>query len=91
MAEEVSNSDPVEGVSPYDSFTWTFYKLATAKGYVTLRWLGESNGYYGEEVTFNRAANWRESTQEEIDARHVAADLAESAGRHGDAALLREF
>lgn len=55
MAEEVSG---YTGPEPEyaDSYTWTFYKFATRLGYVDVRWLGESNGYYSESVDLIREA-----------------------------------
>lgn len=52
MAEEVSNLEAPEFEYKSQSYTWTFYKIGTAKGNVTIRWLGTSNGYYSEGVDF---------------------------------------
>lgn len=63
QVEEVSR---VAKDGEFSDGTWTFYKLATRKGYVTLRWLGESNGYYSEEMSFVRSTNIIESYEDLI-------------------------
>ena len=49
IAEQVSGTVPADA-EHYESYSYTFYKFATRKGYVDVRWLGESNGYYSESV-----------------------------------------
>lgn len=49
MIEEICNYENDE----YGSSTWTFYKFRTMNGDVTVRWLGNSNGYYSESVDWS--------------------------------------
>lgn len=57
IAEEVCSEDyPAPAGDYVESYTWTFYRISTKKGMVVLRWLGESNGYYSESVSFAKIA-----------------------------------
>lgn len=56
LAEEVRHADGEKKQEYGDSFTWTFYKLSTIKGSVTIKWYGSSNGYYSESASFEEIA-----------------------------------
>ena len=53
VAEERINQDD----DGYESATWTFYELRTIWASLTIRWLGESNGYYSESIDFDEVIN----------------------------------
>lgn len=53
QAEEVSNEPEPDSLGG-ECEEWTFYKLATILGSVTLRWYGTSNGYYSTSVSFKK-------------------------------------
>lgn len=46
-SESLSNDD-------YESVTWTFYRFGTAKGDLSIRWVGSSSGYYSERVEYRQ-------------------------------------
>lgn len=48
-----------------ESETWSFYKLATSKGYVTLTFRGSSNGYYSETVTLYKIPSYENEEEDE--------------------------
>lgn len=44
----IQAEDSINGVA------WTFYKLATINGYVDIRWIGDTDNRYSEEVYLYR-------------------------------------
>lgn len=46
-----------KGDANAESYTWTFFEFATVKGSVTIRFFGESNGYYSESADVLRIIN----------------------------------
>jgi hypothetical protein len=55
LAEEITNNN---STLEYGIGMWTFYKLATIKGYAHIRWYGTSNGYYSVRVSFDNRKDW---------------------------------
>ncbi len=54
LAEDVA--EVPEKKEDSESGTWTFYKLSTIRGSVTIKWYGSSNGYYSEGVDFQKVS-----------------------------------
>ena len=59
VAREETDSEwpaDVEKSEYIESFTWTRYFFGTDTAKVRIRWLGESNGHYGEDVQIEEIA-----------------------------------
>lgn len=50
LVREASERTESKDVNDFEHETQTFYHIDTDKGAIHMRWLGESNGYYSEEV-----------------------------------------
>ncbi len=61
IMDAFEKTDDFTGNPKYDEYNeltqWTFYTIVTEKSSVTLRWYGESNGYYSVNVDFELLDN----------------------------------
>jgi hypothetical protein len=78
LEAEVISSKDHPAPDGEESFTWTFYKFGTSKGSVTVRWLGTSNGYYSEDVSFEQELKPRTESADALD-EFIASKQAVSA------------
>ena len=53
-----TNHGEKEDYLDIESYTWTFYTLATIKGFVDLRWYGSSREFYSEKVDFYKISSF---------------------------------
>jgi len=53
IAEVVSGITARQKDEYDESWTWTFYKFANIKGYITMAWYVSSNGYYSEDIAIS--------------------------------------
>lgn len=66
-SDAVVPADALESATVYDSYTYTFYNISTAKHDTCLRFIGISNGYYSEDMDIAYIPKSIDNTIKKID------------------------